>query len=248
MLFVLWLACAAAALVPDLGSSDYYKVLGVAKSATKAQVKAAYRKLALEWHPDKNTAPEASENFRKVAEAYEVLSDKEARARYDAGGTGGGFDGFDFHQFFKNRGGKMRSAADTFKDFFGDDAFANFDKFFDDVTTTTTTTSSSSGSRGSDAGASERSGSAAAKRASARAGSRGSSAFSSSFGGGGGGTSGSSFGASFGSSFGGMAGGSSSFSFSMSDGRTGKTMSSQTTTDRSAALRLKQRCVSSVAI
>ena len=58
---------------PDVSSSDYYAVLGVTKTASLKDIKSAYRKLALEWHPDKNTAPEASENFRKVAEAYEVL-------------------------------------------------------------------------------------------------------------------------------------------------------------------------------
>lgn len=73
------MACLAAD--PDMTSSDYYKVLGLKKSASLKDVKSAYRKLALMWHPDKNSAPEASENFRKVAEAYEVLSDKDSRAR-----------------------------------------------------------------------------------------------------------------------------------------------------------------------
>lgn len=70
---------------------DYYKVLGVARDATDAQLKKAYRKLALKWHPDKNTDNRevASEKFKEIGEAYAVLSDKEKRAVYDKYGEDG---------------------------------------------------------------------------------------------------------------------------------------------------------------
>jgi len=87
---------------------DYYEVLGVAREATPQQIKAAYRKLALQYHPDKNPGDaEAEERFKEAAEAYAVLSDDEKRARYDrfgreaAGGFGGpgGFDPTIFGDF-----------------------------------------------------------------------------------------------------------------------------------------------------
>ena len=95
---------------------DYYKILGIKKDATDAEVKKAYRKLALKWHPDKNpnNREEAEEKFKKINEAYSVLSDKNKRRQYDRGGD---FT-FDFGSF---------NANDIFKDFFGDkDPFADF--------------------------------------------------------------------------------------------------------------------------
>lgn len=53
---------------------DYYKILGIHKGANDDEIKKAYRKLALQFHPDKNKSPEAEEKFKEVAEAYEVLS------------------------------------------------------------------------------------------------------------------------------------------------------------------------------
>lgn len=86
-----------------MSKRDYYEVLGVAKSATADEIKKAYRKLAIQYHPDKNPGDkEAEEKFKEAAEAYEVLSDSNKRARYDqfghagtqgAGGFGGGFGG-----------------------------------------------------------------------------------------------------------------------------------------------------------
>ena len=69
---------------------DYYEVLGVAKNATAEEIKKAYRKKAIQYHPDKNPGnKEAEEKFKEAAEAYEVLSDADKRARYDQFGHAG---------------------------------------------------------------------------------------------------------------------------------------------------------------
>ncbi|UCD62256.1 MAG: molecular chaperone DnaJ [Flavobacteriaceae bacterium] len=77
---------------------DFYEILGISKNATAAEIKKAYRKKAIEFHPDKNPGDaEAEEMFKKAAEAYEVLSDPDKKARYDQYGhaafEGGGFGG-----------------------------------------------------------------------------------------------------------------------------------------------------------
>ena len=69
----------------DVSSDDYYAVLGLARDCDAKAVKKHYRKLAMEWHPDKNKAPDAEANFKKIAEAYEVLSDAPRRREYDFG-------------------------------------------------------------------------------------------------------------------------------------------------------------------
>jgi len=68
---------------------DYYKILGIAKGATEDDIKKAYRKMALKFHPDKNKAPGSEEKFKEIAEAYEVLSDKRKREVYDQYGEEG---------------------------------------------------------------------------------------------------------------------------------------------------------------
>lgn len=107
---------------------DYYQILGVAKGAPEADVKAAFRKLAQKYHPDKKGGDEAK--FKEVSEAYAVLSDKRKRAEYDAygktfagGGPSGGFGGFDFSGFQNGQGFNGQSfefdLGDMFGDFFG---------------------------------------------------------------------------------------------------------------------------------
>ena len=79
--------------------SDFYVLLGVSRTAPEAEIKKAYRKLAMEYHPDRNSAPEAEARFKEITEAYEVLRDSEKRSvydRYGKSGLGGG-GGFGFH-------------------------------------------------------------------------------------------------------------------------------------------------------
>jgi molecular chaperone DnaJ len=83
-----------------MSKRDYYEILGVAKNATDAEIKAAYRKLAIQHHPDKNPDDHTAEDkFKEAAEAYSVLSDSTKRASYDrfghSGANGQGFGGFD---------------------------------------------------------------------------------------------------------------------------------------------------------
>jgi DnaJ-class molecular chaperone len=70
-----------------MASEDYYKILGVTKSANEAEIKKAYRKLALQYHPDRNKSKEAEEKFKEVNKAYEVLSDQQKRQTYDQFGS-----------------------------------------------------------------------------------------------------------------------------------------------------------------
>ena len=101
-----------------LEKKDYYDILGVEKTADETQIKRAYRKLAIKFHPDKNKAKSAEEAFKKVNQAFCVLSDKNKRKNYDMFGTEEGpgistmpddFNPFDiFEQFFQEFGGNIR--------------------------------------------------------------------------------------------------------------------------------------------
>lgn len=111
---------------------DYYEVLGVEKNASGDEIKKSYRKLAMQFHPDRNPGnKEAEENFKEAAEAYEVLSDSEKRTRYDRFGHGGMKGGQDFHGFnnvndifshFSDIFGGSFGGSSIFDDFFGGSA------------------------------------------------------------------------------------------------------------------------------
>ncbi len=109
-----------------MGKRDYYEVLGVSREATKEEIKKAYRKKALKHHPDKNPGDKkAEENFKEAAEAYEVLSHDEKKARYDRYGHAGLNNG---GAGFGGAGMTMEDIFSSFGDIFGD-AFGGFGAF-----------------------------------------------------------------------------------------------------------------------
>lgn len=123
---------------------DYYKILGVDKNATEKQIKAAYRKLARQYHPDMNpNNPEAEARFKEINEAYEVLSDPEKRAKYDQLGAdwqrwqraGGRPSDFDWSRWTTTPGGQrvhvQYGAPEDFADLFGEDSL--FSEFFNSI-------------------------------------------------------------------------------------------------------------------
>jgi len=88
---------------------DYYEILDIQKNASKDEIKNAYRKLALKFHPDRNKSPDAEEKFKEISEAYAVLSDDEKRTRYDTYGHVGSDDAFrgseaNFEEVFRDMG------------------------------------------------------------------------------------------------------------------------------------------------
>ncbi len=109
--------------MPAETKRDYYEVLGVGRGASEEEIKKAYRRLAIQFHPDRNPGnKESEERFKEINEAYQVLSDPDRRAQYDrfghaafqgAAGGPGGFGGFDFSQGFEE------VFSDIFGDFFG---------------------------------------------------------------------------------------------------------------------------------
>lgn len=122
---------------------DYYEVLGVSKSASTAEFKSAYRKLALEWHPDRNKSPQAHDKFKEINEAYAVLSDPKKKEQYDQfghapfqpgagqnpyGAAGGGFRQQGPFQYYYSTNGSP-SADGPFGDM-GFDPFDIFEQFF----------------------------------------------------------------------------------------------------------------------
>jgi len=111
-----------------MAKRDYYEVLGVDKNASDSEIKKAYRKLAMKYHPDKSGGDkEAEEKFKEASEAYEVLSDQDKKARYDQYGHAGlegafGQGGFSWSDF---------SHASDFSDLFGEGGFSSiFEQFF----------------------------------------------------------------------------------------------------------------------
>lgn len=110
-----------------MAKRDYYEVLGVSKQVTKDELKSAYRKLAIKYHPDKNQGDaEAEERFKEASEAYDVLSDDNKRARYDRfghegmSGAGGGAQGFS----------NVDDIFSAFSDIFGGRGSSIFDDIF----------------------------------------------------------------------------------------------------------------------
>lgn len=123
--------------------NDYYKILGVSKTATQQEIKSAYRKLALQYHPDRNKTKEAEEKFKEVTKAYEVLGDESKRKTYDqfgaaafeqgsAGGPGGPFGGFGgFNQQGPFTYTYTTNGQNPFEGFGGfSDPFDIFEQFF----------------------------------------------------------------------------------------------------------------------
>jgi molecular chaperone DnaJ len=115
-----------------MAGSDYYDILGVSRDANEKEIKSAFRKKAAALHPDRNKDPKAPEEFKKVNEAYQVLSDPEKRKMYDqygsaafngGGGYGGGFDPngmqFDFSDLFGGGFDSIFGDANPFSDIFG---------------------------------------------------------------------------------------------------------------------------------
>ena len=112
---------------------DYYEVLGVSKDATADQIKSAYRKLAMKYHPDRNPDdPKAKDKFAEISEAYEVLSSPEKREKYDRFGHEGvnfGPGGFDFKRDFSH-GGDFQDLGDIFSSLFGGGGAEAFSSYF----------------------------------------------------------------------------------------------------------------------
>ncbi len=102
-----------------MAKQDFYEILGISKSASKAEIKKAYRKMAIKYHPDKNPGDKtAEENFKKAAEAYEILSDDNKKARYDQYGHAA-FDGPQGGGGFGGGGMNMDDIFSQFGDIFG---------------------------------------------------------------------------------------------------------------------------------
>jgi molecular chaperone DnaJ len=103
-----------------MSKRDYYEVLGVPKAAGKDEIKSAYRKLALQYHPDRNKSAGAEEKFKEISEAYAVLSDDEKRKRYDVYGHVGTEDAF-------------RGSEANFDEVFRDIGFGGFRDIFEQI-------------------------------------------------------------------------------------------------------------------
>src|SRR6478736_2799452 len=112
-----------------MAKRDYYEILGIAKNASEEEIKKAYRKLAIKYHPDKNPDDKSAEDkFKEAAEAYEVLSNAEKRQRYDqfghragASNGGGGYGGanMNMEDIFSQFGDIFGGGGSPFDSFFG---------------------------------------------------------------------------------------------------------------------------------
>lgn len=108
---------------------DYYKILGVDKNATADEIKKAYKKVAIKYHPDRNPGDkEAEEKFKQAAEAYDVLRDPDKRARYDQFGAAG-VNGAGGYGGFGGQGMDINDIFSHFSDIFGDMGFGGFGGF-----------------------------------------------------------------------------------------------------------------------
>ena len=115
---------------------DYYDILGVSKTATAAELKSAYRKMALQWHPDRNKAADAESKFKEINEAYQILSDPQKKATYDQFGHtppgGAGFGGFGGQQQYRQGPFSYSYSSGCMGGVFGgfEDPFEIFEQFF----------------------------------------------------------------------------------------------------------------------
>jgi len=108
---------------------DYYEILGVPRNATKEEIKRAYRRLALQWHPDRNKSPEAEERFKEITEAYSVLIDDEKRRLYDLYGHEGLSGQYATQQDFQREA--FRSSWRDIEEVLRDLGFGSFDSLFE---------------------------------------------------------------------------------------------------------------------
>ncbi|MEM3095584.1 MAG: J domain-containing protein [Nitrososphaerota archaeon] len=108
----------------EADGKDYYEILGVPRNASKEEIKRAYRRLALQYHPDRNKSPDAEEKFKEISEAYAVLSDDEKRRLYDMYGRAGVASSYTQEDLF-------RSMRFDFDELFRDLGFGDFETIFE---------------------------------------------------------------------------------------------------------------------